>query len=287
MPLAGLFNGLRVLSLESRRAREIERLIRAQGGIPLVAPSMREVPLENNPQAFAFAERLFRGEFDMMILLTGVGTRLLAKVIETRWPPGSFADALRKTTVVARGSKPITVLREWGVPVTVAVPEPNTWREILAAVETRLERHIAIQEYGRPSAELIDSLRARGAEVVSVPVYQWDLPEDTGPLREAVVELGAGKFDVAMFTTSVQVVHLLRIAAEMGCEDAARNALNRMMIASVGPTTSETLAELGIAADFEPSHPKMGFLVNETAANAARILAAKNGRSEPGPAVNQ
>jgi uroporphyrinogen-III synthase len=278
MALSGLFNGLRVLSLESRRAVEIERLIRAQGGIPRVAASMREAPLENNPEALLFAERLFRGEFDMMILLTGVGTRLLDKVIETRWPPGTFADALRKITVVARGSKPIAVLREWGVPVTVAVPEPNTWREILVSIEERTERRIAVQEYGRPSVELIDGLSARGAEVLSVPVYQWDLPEDTGPLREAVAGLCAGKFDVAIFTTSVQVVHLLRIAAEMSREAAVRSALGRMMIASVGPATSETLAELGIAVDFEPSHPKMGFLVNEAAANAERILAAKNGR---------
>jgi uroporphyrinogen-III synthase len=163
------------------------------------------------------------------------------------------------------------------VPVTIAVPEPNTWREILAAIEGRGENRIAVQEYGRPSDELIDGLRARGAEVTGVPVYQWDLPEDTGPLREAIQRLCAGEFDVAMFTTSVQVSHLLRVAGEMGCEDAARVALSRMMIASVGPTTSETLAEMGIAADFEPSHPKMGFLVNETAANATRILAVKAG----------
>jgi uroporphyrinogen-III synthase len=169
------FDGLRVLSLESRRSAEIEKLIRAQRGEPFVAPSMREVPLEQNAEAFAFAERLFRGEFDMMILLTGVGTRLLNQAIETRYPAGAFADALRKLSVVARGSKPMAVLREWGVPVAIAVPEPNTWREILAAVDGREERNIAVQEYGRPSRELVDGLRARGAEVSSVPVYQWDL----------------------------------------------------------------------------------------------------------------
>src|ERR1019366_233409 len=123
------FDGLRVLSLESRRSSEIERLIRSQGGNPFVAPSMREIPLADNPAALAFADRLFQDEFDMVILLTGVGTRLLAQIIETRWPPGAFADALRRLTVVARGSKPMAVLREWSVPVTIAVPEPNTWRE--------------------------------------------------------------------------------------------------------------------------------------------------------------
>jgi uroporphyrinogen-III synthase len=267
------FDGLRVLSLESRRSAEIEKLIRAQRGEPFVAPSMREVPLEQNAEAFAFAERLFRGEFDMMILLTGVGTRLLNQAIETRYPAGAFADALRKLSVVARGSKPMAVLREWGVPVAIAVPEPNTWREILAAIDGRGERNIAVQEYGRPSRELVDGLRARGAEVSSVPVYQWDLPLDTAPLHMAVRKILDGEFDVILFTTSIQVAHLFKIAAD---ETALRAALGKMVIASVGPTTSETLADFGLRADLEPSHPKMGFLVNETAAQAARILETKS-----------
>ena len=264
-----------MLSLESRRATEIERLIRTQRGDPFVAPSMREVPLEDNPEAFAFAERLFRGEFDMVILLTGVGTRALGEVIGTRWPQGAFAEALRKLTVVARGPKPVAVLREWNVPVTVAVPEPNTWREVLAAIENRAEKRIAVQEYGRPSPELIEGLRNRGRDVTSVPVYQWALPVDCGPLRQAVSRLAAGEFDVVMFTTSVQATHLLGVAAGLGLEEAVRKRLRQMVVASVGPTTSETLAELGIKADLEPSHPKMGFLVNQTASQAADILTSK------------
>src|SRR6202035_2860637 len=117
---------------------------------------------------------------------------------------GAFAEALRKLTVVARGPKPVAVLREWNVPVTVAVPEPNTWREMLAAIKDRPEKRIAVQEYGRPSPELIEGLRKRGANVTSVPVYRWALPEDCGPLRQAVSRLAAGEFDVVMFTTSVQ-----------------------------------------------------------------------------------
>jgi uroporphyrinogen-III synthase len=269
------FNGLRVLSLESRRSTEIERLIRSRRGEPFVAPSMREVPLADNPQAFEFAEKLFRGEFEMIILLTGVGTRLLNEVLSTRYPQESFKNSLRSLTVVVRGSKPMAVLREWRVPATVMVPEPNTWREILAAVQGRAERKIVVQEYGRPAAELVEALRARGAEVTTVPVYQWDLPLDPGPLREAVRRLASGKFDVAIFTTSIQVPHLLRIAAEEGLEENVRAALKKMVIASVGPTTSETLREFGFEPDLEPSHPKMGFLVNETAASASKILQSK------------
>ena len=269
------FDGLRVLALESRRAAEIETLIRLQGGVPLVAPSMREVPLAQNAAALAFAEDLFQGKFDMLILLTGVGTRLLNLVIETRWAAGAFAEALRGITIVARGPKPMAVMREWGVPVAVAVPEPNTWREILAATEGRPEKRVAVQEYGRPSQELIDGLRARGVEVTSVPVYQWALPEDLGPLQEAARRLASGEIDVLLVTSSAQVEHLLNVAAELGLEDEIRRACGRVVIASIGPTTSETLAELGFRADFEPSHPKMGLLVNESAREARRLLQSK------------
>jgi uroporphyrinogen-III synthase len=266
---------LRVLSLESRRSAEIERLIRSQHGEPFVAPSMREVRLADNPQAFELAERLFRGDFDMMILLTGVGTRLLNDVVSTRYPEDQFKNALGGLTLVVRGSKPMAVLREWGIPATVMVPEPNTWREIVAAIKGRPERKIVVQEYGRPATELIDTLRGKGAEVATVPVYQWALPLDCGPLREAVKRLAAGEFDVALFTTSIQVPHLLKIAAEEKLEDGVRGALKKVVVASVGPSTSETLREYGIEPDLEPSHPKMGFLVNETAARAAEILQSK------------
>ena len=274
------FDGLRVLALESRRAVEIGKLIRNQGGEPFVAPSMREVPLEHNTEVFAFAERLLAGDFDMVILLTGVGARLLNQVVETRWPPGTLADALRRVAVVVRGPKPAAVMREWNVPVAVAVPEPNTWHEVLAATAGRPERSIAVQEYGRRSQEMIDALVARGASVTPVPIYHWDWPEEREPLRTAVRKLAAGEFDVVLFTTSVQAIHLLRIAAELGVEDVARAALARTVIASIGPTTSETLAELGFPADFEPSHPKMGLLVNEAAREAPAILQRKRLQSK-------
>ncbi|HYL78353.1 MAG TPA: uroporphyrinogen-III synthase [Bryobacteraceae bacterium] len=269
------FDGLRVIAFESRRANEIAELIRRQGGDPFVAPSMREAPLENNHEAFAFAEQLFRGEFDMMVLLTGVGTKALDKVLASKYPPDAFREALRKVCVVARGPKPAAALREMQVPVTVNVPEPNTWRELLAATAARPERRIAVQEYGKSNPELLDGLRARGAEVTTVRVYQWDLPEDTQPLHEAVRRIADGRADVAVFTTSIQLAHLFRIAAEAGLEDALRDGFRKMAIASIGPTTSEALEEFGLTADITPSHPKMGFLIKETAEQASQVLERK------------
>jgi uroporphyrinogen-III synthase len=271
------FDGLRVVSFESRRAAEMGELIRRQAGVPFVAPSMREAPIENNPEAFAFAERLFGGEFDLMIFLTGVGTRALDKVLASRYPDGKFAEALRKITVAARGPKPVAALREMQVPVTVTAPEPNTWRELLTALDGRTERRIAVQEYGKSNAELLEALRARGAEVTPVRVYQWDLPEDVAPLREAVHRIAAGRADIAMFTTSIQLPHLFRIAAAERLAEPMQQALRCMVIASIGPTTTETLEEFGLVPDITPSHPKMGFLVKETAEQAGAILERKRG----------
>jgi uroporphyrinogen-III synthase len=269
------FAGRKVLALESRRANEIGELIRRQGGEPFLAPSMRELPLESNQDAFQFAEKLFAGHYDMMILLTGVGTRALTRVLSLRYPEPAFADALRAITVVARGPKPAAALREMNVPVTVNVPEPNTWRELMVAIEGRPERRIAVQEYGQSNVDLLDALRAQGAEVTPVRVYQWDLPEDTGPLKEAARGLAAGEFDAVLFTTSVQVLHLLRMAAELGIEPELRTALKRVMVASIGPTTTETLDELEIGHDMMPTHPKMGFLVKEAAEQIDAVLLKK------------
>jgi len=275
-------HGLRVLSLESRHAAEMAKLIDNYGGRAIVAPSMREVPLESNTEALAFGHALASGGFDMVIFLTGVGTRALARVIETIYPVEEFAAALRKVGVVARGPKPVAALKELGVPVTLMVPEPNTWRDLLRALDENKEllplkrRRVAVQEYGTANLELLAGLAERGAQVTRVPVYQWALPEDVGPLRAAVEAIARAEIDIALFTTSVQVDHLLRVAQEMNREQDLRRGFAGIVVGSIGPVTSEELREQGFHIDFEPAHPKMGFLVNEAAQHAAAMLNRKH-----------
>ncbi|HVW85595.1 MAG TPA: uroporphyrinogen-III synthase [Bryobacteraceae bacterium] len=269
------FDGLRVLALESRRSEEIAVLIRKQGGEPFVAPSMREVPLERQDEVRAFGERLLAGGFDGVILLTGVGTRFLWKTLLAQYAEPDLKEALGRVTLVVRGHKPSAAVREIGLLPTVQVPEPNTWREILEAMRPRTETRLAVQEYGESNAPLIDGLRAQGREVTPIRVYGWDLPEDTRPLREAAARLIAGKIDVVLLTTSMQLVNLMKVAEEEGIAQQVRESLASVFVGSIGPTTTETLEEYGLHPDFEPSHPKMGLLVNEAAGRAAAVLAGK------------
>ena len=279
------FAGLRVLSLESRRGPEMARLIASYGGEAIVAPSMREVPLEHNTEALAFARKLFAGEFDVVIFLTGVGTRALARVVETAYPIEQYLNKLHKVSVVARGPKPVAVLREWNVPIALTAPEPNTWREVVRALDENpivvplKGKRVAVQEYGVSNKDLLAALVERGAFVTSVPVYEWALPEDTGPLRSAITAITGNMINVILFTTATQVDHLLQIAAEMKLEEQLRLALARIFVASIGPTTSDRLREHGIVPDMEPSHPKMGFLVSEAAQRSSEILRQKKAAS--------
>lgn len=275
------FDGLEVVAFETRRAPEMATLITRFGGVPRLAPSVREVPLEEGGGAWAFGTALFAGRLDAVIFMTGVGTRRLFEVLETRYPRDQIVQALAGITVVARGPKPAKVLRELRAPITITVPEPNTWREVLQVLDENLRgftlagSRVAVQEYGVANEAFLAALKERGVEVLRVPVYRWTLPQDIQPLRAAIQSLVEGRAQVVLFTNAAQVEHLLRVAAEDGGKEQLVEALEKAVVASVGPTCSETLVDHGIAIDIEPMHPKMGPLVQETARRAKEILRQK------------
>jgi uroporphyrinogen-III synthase len=274
------FEGRRVVSFESRRAAEMASLVERHGGVPVSAPTLREVTLAENTAALGlFARGLADGTFGVVILMTGVGTRALFEEVAAVLPRADLAAALgRVPLLVARGPKPAAVLRELGLAGFVTVPSPNTWREVARSVEDRTPlagARVAVQEHGAPSRELYEVLRAGGAEVTPVPVYRWALPEDTAPLRAALHRVAEGSVAVALFTSRAQVEHAFAIAAEEGIEEAVREALRRGVVASIGPVCSEALRAEGLEPDLTPEHPKMGHLVKRAAEQAGAILAAK------------
>ncbi len=273
------FGGLRVLSLESRRAELMEDMIRRHGGVPFVAPSVKEIPFEQHDEAYEWAERLFAGDFDLIVLMTGAGLIFLRDVLAERYPVARLAEALRSLTIVSRGPKPVAVLGEMGVTARITVPEPYTWREILPVLAVRSERRITIQEYGRANPEFIEAVRALGARVSAIAIYRWALPDDTAPLREAVRRIAVRECDVVLFTTSIQLTHLLEVAEQMGLSAEVRRSLQSdLVIGSVGPVMNAALADCGLTPDIEPAHPKMAVLVRTAAELSGALLARKQRR---------
>lgn len=280
MATAG-FNGLTVAAFESRMAAEIIRLIERHGGVPLVTPALREIPLDDNSAALKFGVQLTTERVDMLILLTGVGTTALFDLLKTRYPWPSIVEALNQTALVARGPKPVAALKALGLQPMLTVPEPNTWIDLISTLdEYRPVKglRVAVQEYGASNPDLLEALKQRGAEVFQVPIYRWALPEDLGPLRQALDEMIAGKVLVLLITNAAQVDHVMQVLEKDGKVERFRAALNNMVVASVGPTASERLRQHDWPIDLEPSHPKMGILVKETSEQTVAILKNKKGK---------
>lgn len=274
---------LRTISLESRRSGELARLLERHGIPALQAPSLREVPLADQTAALEFGEALFAQQCDVLVLLTGVGTRALFAALHARWPQADITAAWSQIVLACRGPKPAAVLKELGLRPAVTAPEPNTWRELLVALDAidLSQRNVWVQEYGRPHPELVSSLTARGARVRSAAVYAWQLPEDLGPLQRAIAALCVRSVDAIVFTSGQQIEHLLEVAQQLGQRERVLSALrDGVLVASIGPVTTATLAEHGVGVDVEPDHPKMGHLVKALVERGVSTLALKRARAQ-------
>ncbi len=273
------FAGLRVLSLESRRATEMSRLIEKHGGEAHVSPSMREELVDDDRPAIEFAHRLVGGEIDAVILLTGVGVKMFIDQVERHVGRQRLLDALSDIPTLARGPKPVAVMRELGLKPTFRAPAPNTWREVLATIDTQLpvaNLTVGLQEYGETNPSLIAGLEARGARVDRLQVYRWALPEDTAPLEANARRLAEGEADVVMLTSANQLNNLLAVAGELGIENAVLEGFRSAVVVSIGPTTSERLRALELPVDIESSGA-MGKMVADAAAGAHAVIERKQG----------
>lgn len=274
------FNGLTVAAFESRMAAEMTRLIERHGGKPLVAPALREIPLEDNSSALRFGENLLTEGLDVLILLTGAGTTTLFEVLHSRHSKRTIADALKNTVLIARGPKPVAALKALGLQPTLTVPEPNTWIDVISTLDAHHPLNglrVAVQEYGLPNRDLLEALKQRGATVIAVPVYRWALPEDTAPLKQVLGEIVTGHVHVMLVTNAAQIDHVMEVSHQEGTTAQLREACRKLVVASIGPTASERLRSHGLTVDFEPSHGKMGILVKECSEQAHAILLNKNG----------
>ncbi len=279
-PMPNNFHGLRVLSFESRMAAEMTKLIERNDGLPVVVPALREIPipLQDNGAVFRFGVKLILQQIDILILMTGIGTKSLFDILLTRYPLTDLIEALRKTIIVTRGPKPLAALKAIGAEANITVPEPNTWHDVIATLDYYRPvkgLRIGIQEYGTTNPDMIDALTQRGADVFPVPIYRWALPEDTAPLKSAIGTVLDGMIDAMIITNAAQIDHVMQLVEQEGKTGPFKKACKKLVLASIGPTASERLKHYDLPVDFEPSHPKMGVLLKELSAQVHALRQAK------------
>ena len=264
----GALDSVVVASLEARRRVEMASLISRQGGIPYEAPALREVPLENGDEVTAFINRFLAEPVAALVCLTGVGTRALLQAAAAQDVLEPILNKLASTTVVARGPKPVAVLREYNVRIDLVPPEPNTSREVLELLRPLELRGklIAMQHYGEPNQFLREALIAEGAQVLEVSLYRWSLPEDTTPLVRFLTDVQQGGIQIVAANSKTQVHNLFAVAEQQGVNDGLRDILNQsVVVAAVGPVCAQAWRDNGVAVDVVPEHPHMGHLVHAIA----------------------
>lgn len=260
--------GRTIALTESRRAVELATLVSNRGGRPYAAPAVREVIRRDRGPALAALERVVAGEVAAVIFMTGVGARALFALATEAGRREALLSALARLLVVPRGRKALAALREAGVTpgVVPAVPTSAGVLDALAAWDLS-SRAVAIQLAGDENAVLVDGLRARGVEVVEVPLYEWTLPEDCRPLEQLVHDLPTGRVDAIAFTSAPQVRHLFLVAERAGLADTVAAALrDRVLTAVVGPVCGAALKERGVTPAVEAEKDTMGALIHAIAA---------------------
>lgn len=267
-PLAGARVGL----VEGRMESVLADLVRRNGGIPLSAPAVREVPVNATAVLAPLVRGLRLREIEVVVFLTGSGADSLFAAAERAELLEPLEAALAEATILCRGPKPRAVLRRRGLPIALTVEAPYTTAEVLRALDPvpLAGRGVAVVHYGERSAAISGALAARGAQVRDLCVYQWALPEDVTPIERLIATTIGGGVDAFAFTSQVQVRHLFEVAARSGGSLKLMNVLNaRVVVAAVGPTCAEALRAVGIEPDVVPEQPKMAPMVTALAARLA------------------
>ena len=262
--------------------------VRRFGGLPVVAPTLSTAQADETLQRTAvaqFLDRLAAGQVDLVILLTGVGTRALIAAADELGRRDDLKAGLERTRVLTRGYKCTAALRSFGrqpdlvpdLPTTTGVTrELDAYRERYGELRGR---QVAVQAYGTPAAELGAALAVHGAEVSTIPLYRYRLPDDEAPVLALLDELAAWKLDAVTFTSPPAVTHLFLLAEAHERADLLRADLNRpgVVVLAVGPSTAATLRDHGVLPEVVADPPRLLVMLDALASKLVAVRGASPG----------
>jgi uroporphyrinogen-III synthase len=231
-------------------------------------PAVREVAIDCGPQVSALIDGISAGRLSIVIFSTGVGAAAVFQEAEKLGRLPELLELLKKVTTVCRGPKPSAVLSRYGLPISIKAREPFTTAQVLEAISALQlqETGVAVLHYGERNLPLVEALQARGARIEELFVYEWQMPEDVGPLQQLAQEIIEGRVNAVAFTSQIQARHLFQIAQADGCAVELANALNhKTIVAAIGPTCTASLEEFGVTPHVVPQPPKMGPMVSALA----------------------
>lgn len=258
-PLEGYVVGITA----DRRWSEQAELLRRRGADVLHGPTISTLYLAGDEALRASTLSLIDTPPHYLVATTGIGIRAWLEAADTWGLGAQLTASLSNALVVARGPKAAGAVQSAGLEVWQRSPTERLPEILdLLLAQPLAGRRVAVQEYGMESPELTATLTEAGAEVVSVPVYRWRMPEDDGPARRLVEATCSGRLDAVTFTSAPAVHNLFRIAERMGQADALRDAFNDDVVAGcVGPVCGGAARQEGVHAPLQPDVGRLGLLV--------------------------
>jgi uroporphyrinogen-III synthase len=246
--------------LENRAGEQLADLVRKYGGTPFSAPALAEIP-DIDPTLIANLVNDWQKNVpDIFIFQTGVGVKALFATTDALGITEQFQQVLASSLIAVRGTKPTAALRSYKVRIDLTASEPYTTAEVLTELDKSAisGKRVVVQRYGDTNWELQKALEVRGALVTEIATYRWSLPENTQPLIDLMDALDANSVDMVCFTSASQVYNFFAVAETLGRNQILQTALNRSLVASIGPVCTVALNKFGIKVDVEPQPPKLG-----------------------------
>lgn len=253
-------SGRRVILTATRKASEIDLIIRKQGGVTIFHP----VQLTTLSLQASFDKELtqfLNHRFDWIVLTTGIGVNLVFEGATRLGRLDELLAKFRASRLVVRGHKTTSVLKEYHL-TPACVSEDGT----TDGVEKELRRfdlagcHIAFQRYGGPPPRILSWLQSQQANVFSLQPYDY-VCADASVMRDLLSDVLARRADVIAFTSASQVYYLMSYAAENNQFAEVVGALSDVIPAAVGSVTAGALFEQGVAHVIVPEHERMGGMV--------------------------
>jgi uroporphyrinogen-III synthase len=262
MPLEEL-SGFVVGVTADRRAAEQIAMLERRGATVVHGPAIRTHPLRVDRVLADAIEDLIAHPPEVTVLSTGIGVRGVIEAAEVLGRAEALVDALARSRVHVRGPK------AHGAAVTVDLPVAwGTSSGMSSEVLEELGRRgiagvrIALQLDGAAQHPLAEALVAAGADLVTLPVYRWSLPDDLTPVRRLAQAVIEGRVDAVTFTARPQIESLCEIAETEGALDRLRRGFAQgVVVACVGPVCAEAATAAGFGEPVVPVRPRLGSMV--------------------------
>jgi uroporphyrinogen III methyltransferase/synthase len=210
----------------------------SRGGNPVKFATIKIKPLTEKNDFLRALSKI--SDFDWIIFTSANGVNIFFEALQAL---GKDARIFSSSKIAAIGRQTAEKLSEFGIKADF-VPDVFTGKQLgkqLLCISDLRGKKILLLRSQRASEELIEVLEQAGSEVLNTPVY--DIVQQKSECDWLIERIGRGEIDWLTFASPS--------AAQAFFEQIPVRIVNsaNVKVASIGPTTSEQLAKLGVKVD--------------------------------------